>query len=1214
MVDQTIEKDNPNFRLIYNSICKLLSGGDVLSVGIDKNASYLPELGVYKFDANVDQLSVFAFALTGASKNKGTDFCNIFEDKKSKPDEIFQKISKSLLHERRSYRSTRYAFDEYINKVVKPLFEGKDTVYKKRKEVSAITLSHYVYPLVLNYIDTNISAKEYILLIISDFKSGTFDVSDSSDRNRVIELLGENSKNFKYFEEEINNMRRPFVQAEICRMVSGDVSVFGTKLVVKKSLESTPLSLISNIELTENVNGKFKVSPSKILFKKDDVTQIDSLIIELKTTSGQFISKVVIDGYNIEYDPDNWQLSIPEQTFEDADFGSLDGDAVLTYNLYTIAKDGSNKKSEKLLPIVYSADRTIDSSEIHFINKKLRKAMIIIFTIFAIIGILVYLIFRGRKKHVLVSVGKFASKYVNVDNNKGAVELPCWFRRDKEFQKGIRVTGCISRKGFSIGGKVKLLARLQDGQPEGFKYYINGKNADAFIPIEIKAGSFMFNVDIAVNPSVIDDKDLSHCKVLIDFAIESSVFGKFRHVDYFDDVPPIEFYFTRDLGTAWVGLDPGTTGSCVSFGCTGGSLDDPNIAMVKSNGKSSKDVIPSKLILNKNFGSMPITKLRPGEDYLYGDEADTKWNAAIVDGQPCFQSIKKLLGYKNSGNDLIKIHFDDKTIRNVKGLELAHLLIKGLKKELDANIASLSRPDKVRYAGVNGRPQRAVVAIPNNYTLPKILDMVNSVRMLGDFSEVRYIYETEGVLFNYFRKNYRKVKAGSETIMIYDMGGATINLSVYKIDYRNKDGVIYYDVQTLARLGYAVGGDNIDVAIMEYIYTLDQIDTEYNTVEKRHKYQIEHKSDILRHVFSLKLNIIRALNGENSKIEYLLQNKTGYATYLQDWLKSYGNIRKEMFDRFSFVANDKHPFAERIALEIIESMQLRQYVYNNVSDAVQEILCYPALKGVSKLNKIIFSGRSTMFPQIRDIVCKETYKKFKDFNVYEGLNGDEVKTSVSYGACWYGIYNSLVTLDNSRLIGAYGYKITRDGNSNLKVLLNQNDAFDIHGKVSASEFVSSDFAADGNVVDFYQVMGSGQGERLFARNNRHKVNYIGSINVPITTERISMSVNRCNVVTCSVEFNTGDTDTVDDLNVLDRDITKENDWAYTFAASTEKQKSLSEGVQSVRTRSVEKHKTKKSTTTFPEDYTRVLRPKDVIVVPDENEDIPVPQNIHKKRL
>ena len=202
------------------------------------------------------------------------------------------------------------------------------------------------------------------------------------------------------------------------------------------------------------------------------------------------------------------------------------------------------------------------------------------------------------------------------------------------------------------------------------------------------------------------------------------------------------------------------------------------------------------------------------------------------------------------------------------------------------------------------------------------------------------------------------------------------------------------------------------------------------------------------------------------------------------------------------------------------------------------------------IDTLVFAGRSTMFPGIKETVIEAIQRRFgQTVNVYDGFVGDEIKTSVAYGACWYGIFNSLVTLDNSRLSCAYGFKHTTGGNSTLNVLLSQNDVFDSSGCVKNDTALESQFKADGNVVDFYQVMGSGVGDNLFSEENRHKVNYIGSIDATTTTREIGMSVDRRNVVTCTVRFNTGDVSWFRDLNVVGRDITKENDWAYVFAAT-----------------------------------------------------------------
>lgn len=781
--------------------------------------------------------------------------------------------------------------------------------------------------------------------------------------------------------------------------------------------------------------------------------------------------------------------------------------------------------------------------------------------IVSVLLILSILILRGRRKWLGLNIGTFAQKFMNVTDKEGAVELPCWFHHSGENAKSIRVSGTLKKNPFSIGGKSTLKVRLQDAKPEGFKYYIDRKDASDFIEVKTKGDAFSFNINIEMLPNIVDPSMLSTCSVRIDFCIESSIMGMLKRRDVIDDVEDIKFYFLNDLGTAWVGFDPGTSGSCVSYGCTGGSLEDPNIAMVTAEKDGGEEIIPSKLVLTKDFGETPIDQLRPGIDYFYGREADQNWDASNRAGKPCFQSIKKLLGYKNSEDDMIEVNWGKNT-RKLTGLQLAHLLVKGLKKELDENVQALSQTDAIRYVGKTGRARRAVVAIPNNYTLPKITDMVNSIRMLHSFDEVRYIYESEGILFNYFRKNYRNQSPGQETIMVYDMGGATINLSIFRVEYIEQDGTIYYNVHTLGRIGYAVGGDNIDVAIMEHLFNHKKLPTTITPGMRqsnpqmareqdkyRHEHQLKNKNEILNKIVALKKDIVKAARAKGSARSLsgsgnMLENAVNFESTVNDILRHYSALPINAFEDI-----DPDSFTVKIIDAICSSEEMQDFVISNVQDAVEESLSLPAIKRLNKIDTLIFAGRSTMFPGIRDTVYNAVKRRYSGVDVYNGFTNEEIKTSVSYGACWYGIYNSLVTLDNSRLPCAYGFKLTQHGKTLLHVLLNQNDSFRGNGEVSNSEHISSTFAANGNVVDFYQVMGSGAGDDLFTENNRHKVNFIGSIDVATKTSEIAMTADRRNVVTCEVVFDTGDTSVFKDLNVVGRDITKENDWAYVFAAT-----------------------------------------------------------------
>lgn len=1165
VVDQTIKSSNSNMGIVYKSLYSWLNGEKPTN-GLNMEGSTIPEST--GFDPQYDAISLYAFGLSGDGIKMNSDYKRIHTEsyKNGRSEEfIFNEIVNSLIHKRsRFFRGQCFSqynkcqaisFDEFLSTHMRKLFDGTDSLHKKISNESGITMSHFVYPLIMNFISKEETANEYYLILVSDFKSGQYSNNDADDWKTLENITAKKPKIRKYIEKQINSMRAPFIQADFLHFQAGDIGAKGTRMIMKSLIQKSQVFLSSSLSLSQSSGSVFEVNSAKIAFDKDSQTTIDSIQIVLSENDNILCRKTIERGNDAiaRLLTNDREYEIPSQK---VDLGSESfGDITIAYQLYTMSYDASGKP---VLPVALSATQQIDKDEISMINKELRKAMTILSVILLSIATVVSLVLRGRKKSLEVEVGAFAQKYMNVTDKEGAVELPCWFYHEGENTKSIRVNIWLFKKSMSIGGDVKVYARLQDGQPDGFRYYIDRKNASDFVEIKRNGNEAACNINIEMLPEKINPSNLSTCKVKLDFMIETKFFGLFPRQDVIDDIDDIEFYFMNDLGTAWVGFDPGTTGSCISYGCTGGSLDNPNIRMVNAN---DNEIIPSKLVLNKNFGDSPIEQLRPDIDYWYGKKADDNWKASNYKGEPCFQSIKKLLGYKNSSDDMIEVKWGD-SICKLTGLQLAHLLVKGLKKELDDDISRLSSVDAMRFVGKNGRARRAVVAIPNNYTLPKITDMVNSVRMLNSFDEVRYIYEAEGILFNYFRKNYKEQKPGSETIMVYDMGGATINLSIFRVDYTEENGTIYYNVHTLGRIGYAVGGDNIDVAIMEYIFTLPQLVTSLTEKEqkqnpklaedlkkRRHDYQLAHKIDIIDAVRALKLDIVQATIGKDLE-KNILENYVQFEDF----------IKNSIIQKFASLPDDafaKIP-SERFAYNIIDrikkSKSMKHYVIQNVEDAVREIMQYPEIESLTHIDTLVFAGRSTMFPGIKECVSETLGIHFKNFKVYNRFNDDEIKTSVSYGACWYGIYNSLVTLDNSRLSCAYGFKITQGGRSELNVLLNQNDIFDEDGNVSSDESISSRFDADGNVVDFYQVMGSGKGDNLFSEQNRHKVNFIGSIDVTTTTSGIGMSVDRRNVVTCSVEFQTGDTSEFKDLNVVGRDITKENDWAYVFAVTPQTKK------------------------------------------------------------
>lgn len=1182
VVDQTIRSNNSNLHSLYKGLSNWMQGATP-SHYIETDASVIPQ--PILFDPKCDAVSLFAFGLPGDGHRMNSEYGRIHGEcynGSQSAQYVFKDVVKSLIHKRERYVNgtsinaynnvkEQTNFSDFIKTNFFTLFNGTDPLHSAISQKSGITMSHFVYPLIMDFVPKNETANEYYLILVSDFKSGQYSNNDQDDKNTLYNLVSGKKHIMSYFERQIKAMRSPFVQAEYLHFQVGDLGARGVRLIHKNIVMKSQLNLSSSLNLSQNNGNFFGLSKARVSFDKDRSTTIDSigvafiennkLLNYLTITRGEEEISKLLTG-NREYE-------IPAISNINLGKSSL-GDVTVKYIFFTMTHDS---EGNDVLPVSLTSQQTIERGSITYVNEQLRRTMTIIVLVLAVIIAIAVMYWLGMGKKVIVRVSRFAQKYVSVTKDRGAVELPCWFYVQGNNLNKVKVSGSVDTcRKMTIGGSTKLYVRLQEAKPDGFSYFVNGQNCDDFVAIPLHGKTFTFELDININPDAVDVRQLHTCSVMMDFKVETSLGGLFKHTDMGISPEVYNFYFIEDLGRAWVGFDPGTSGSCIAVGNPSGALNDPSIKLVEvSQGKTMTKIIPSRIIFNKSLAGKTIDMLLPNIDYEYGIAADRNWRASS--SMPRFQSIKKLLGYKKADEDKIDVCVSGSSLK-FSGVDLAHLLMRGLDRDLMEYLNNMPVADRQRISENGECPQRAVVAIPNNYTLPKIEDMIESVARLGKFKEIRFIYEAEGVLFNYLRKTFGEKQSGTETIMVYDMGGATINLTVFRITYSYKNGSTYYNISTLGRIGYAVGGDNIDVALMEYIFTMVSKDE-----KKRHEYEKKNKTKILDLILGFKKNIINAQDYTN-KMNYLIAkerfmkkssrhdinlekpinreiediqkyytgllgalcDKDGYITETSKILGDFGKIEEREIE------NNGNTFIENMLDKILHSSELQNYVYSKIEDAVGEILNYPEVKSIN-IDKLIFAGRSTMFPKIKDIVNTKVRSHSKHLNVLNIFSDEEIKTSVAYGACWYGIYNGLVTLDNSRLTSAYGFKQTTGTDSNLKILLNQNSVFGDDNMVHGSIDIESLFDGDGQTVSFYQIMGSGTGKELLSEKNRYKVNFLTGIPVTQLTQSIGIDVGRNNFATCSVTFDTGMTESRSDLDIQTRDITEENDWAYVFATT-----------------------------------------------------------------
>lgn len=1163
VVDQTI-KDEAAMKSLYNGLSTWLEG-KAPSKYIDVDASTIPQSE--PFDPKQDAISLFAFGMTGSGLKGTGDYWRIHNQcgyGRLSNAEAFKDVTKALIHKRSRYinevssygsRSVEMSPDKYLSTRMLPLFDGSDPLHKLIAQQSGVTMSHFVYPLIMNFVSKEETANEYYLIIVSDFKSGQYSNNDQEDWNTFSGITA-GKKDYKtYFEHQLNVLRSPFIQADYLHFQAGEVGIRGTRLMHKGVISKSQLYLGTNLNLEQSSGTRFNLSKAVITFDKDNNTTIDSIGVALYEDGKLLCYNTIVRGDDevkkLLLKNSDREYEIPAQSSLNLGESNL-GDVTVKYIFFTMSHDIDGNP---VLPVSLTSQQTIEKSSITYINVQLRRNMTIIGSILLLIAFITFLYWRGRRKKVIVNVSNFAQKYIDVTKDSGTVELPCWFYvRGNEHNK-IKVRGTVSPlKSLSIKGEMSLYVRLQEAKPAGFSYYINGDKCVEFTKIKLEKGKFEFDLDIAFNPEVVNPSELHRCSVMIDFLVESSFFHKTYHSDIGISPKTCDFFFIEDLGRAWAGFDPGTSGSCIAIGSPTGALADPSIAMVRTS-EGNTEIIPSRIIFDHKLTSEDDNPMHllPGVDYKYGVDANQHWAATAGEKMPHFQSIKKMLGYMKGDKDK-KVVETSTGVMKLSGVDLAHLLVKGLEKELTDYVGKMPQAEKTRLINGDSLPRRAVVAIPNNYTLPKIQDMIESIKRLGQYKEIRFIYEAEGILFNYLRKSFsNSTKKSDETVMVFDMGGATINLSVFRIKYIHKGGSVYYHISTLGRIGYGVGGDNIDVALMEHIFSWLPISD-----DQRHELEKQNKVKILEGMLRLKKNIIYAFETpqEKREIKWLgaIYDRNSFQQFINWLLQGTGWNVRQMKDLQDLLAKETtKPFADFIVEDFLGSKEMEYFVYSKVEDAVNEIMDYPEIQPLRNIDNLLFAGRSTTFPYISSrVIARLRNKKGKKFNIVKfDDNPNEIKTAVAYGACWYGIYNGLVTLDNSRLTSAYGFKFTTESNTTLDILLDQNSKFGADNMAHGQEDIQSLFDGDGQSVTFYQVMGSGKEKDLFSEKNRFKMNYL--IDIPVTqlTKSISIDVGRNNIATCSVTFDTDQTVSMTDIDIETRDIASENDWAYVFATTDE---------------------------------------------------------------
>lgn len=774
---------------------------------------------------------------------------------------------------------------------------------------------------------------------------------------------------------------------------------------------------------------------------------------------------------------------------------------------------------------------------------------------------------NGKPSDLELKIEGFLDSYEYVDfDSVGRVQYD--YKRWISKSASLVVYGQVNFKSyfFNWGSQIPLpvhIKLINVELPEGIEVEINKDGeTEAFVPgytmilqhLCKKGNKFQIKIKVKqVDNNVVFDKPVS-LKLGLEASINRSKFYFFSksllvRTDY-------TFFIGPDLGNLWIGFDPGTSGSCIAAG------NPTTDVIIEMDGKEEV-VTPSVLAFNSKRKPTEVfdksSQVKPDLfEFGFNAQAEMELDKNIV-----FQSIKKLLGFKDERS----ITFSNGKSINLKGVDLSSLLVKGVYKNFKEFIES--NPSAFSSILEEGRflPRRAVVTIPNNFTAPKTMDMIKCIESISNLSEIRYITEAEAVLCYYIYQHtnlHPKIKDGlkDETVLIFDMGGATINTTIADVTMMNKDGESFYDIDIDSKIGYSIGGDTIDYCLAKTIFDYKDeypVLRDYDPFDQNYGDSKKLRSKIQKAILNLKKLIIKRYyetplsindNGVSRKILLTPQElgKDILGSIVNDGQVTIKNGSK-LYSLFKSDHNGHFPILTSNAF-------LSRYVYFPIEEALKDVTNL-AFKGGGYIDTVIFSGRSCMFPLIKEKV-RITLGEVKNQNsridstfinpVYITLDKNELKTAVVKGACWYGIHKDAVKLSPLKVNSTFGAKRTKSANKKdieFYPLVSIGAKYDTVSAVAeGAKEVKDKFQHDGSHVNFYQVMGK-DALNILQKDEKHKYSRISSIQIDSRTLKLGTTVSASDKVECSVITTNGEELTKSNL-VVDQEVAEANEEHYTW--------------------------------------------------------------------
>lgn len=612
-----------------------------------------------------------------------------------------------------------------------------------------------------------------------------------------------------------------------------------------------------------------------------------------------------------------------------------------------------------------------------------------------------------------------------------------------------------------------------------------------------------------------------------------------------EEIVLYRFLLGPDLGNVWLGIDPGTNGCCIA---SASPLTD--IIIEKTSGKDK--VTPSVLTFDRQKEPDRLFEKSghlTSNLYNFGEVA---YSEMSLKQMVTFQSIKKMIGFK----DQYHIDFINGKKLKLNGKLLFSILIQGVFEGFHNYV----NQNKAQFSGLLNlqetfAPRRVIVTVPNNFLPSQIMELIDCVKSAGDFSEVRYVTESEAIIC-YYLSQYNQYSDDNldlkeKHLLIFDMGGATINTTVARISKKGDDTRSHdnYCIKIDSKLGYGIGGDTIDYCLLKTFlhFTQDSVDNQKIRDYFAHLSDESFRAQVVSWQ-KITLEIKKILIDRfytNHFIKEVDQSNSG-KVQVYSMLLSVAEIndfarritgKQEQFD-FSSLLVDQFRQQSEGGFSLFTNLFFQKWVFLPIQDAVQEVINLSSAVSQS-IDTVLFTGRSSKFPMITEKI-QEVINLSKNQKIistskttFISVKKEHLKSVVAKGACWYGVHNNAIHLIPSGANSSYGVKHTMSTDQNDFIfyqLIAAGTTFQIDEQgafIYGIKQLEDPFKFDGHTVNFYQIMGSNP-EQILKQKEKHKYVRIANIRLQHPTKEVSILINAKEQIDCKV------------TNSVDETITKYN--------------------------------------------------------------------------